>query len=623
MPTYTLENKDTWSKTAVEICSAKGLTKEEIQALGMAAGNFGFAVSDYLVNDNGIDYISKNIFDSGLFVWECANRQTGLTQDQFSIKRSFNTVVELYEYLLSENFVKDVEDADAEAGDLSLFAAGIVEILKSLNFKYQTTPLTADEIGVVAQETYDYYIYNGKEWVGVGSSVDTSRLTNTINIQPTDTVLSDSDYALYKQNPYGTTIVESEGEINTSYRCFEGSNNAFIATSFISDGYIKEITIDSSSPHTITRQTIKLDVPSDVRDTVNHSISIEITLDSNDNPSWTDSEKEKFLNAIEVGNLNRVGLSFPYYGGVADVCATYNGSFSFDSESQAYIFSTAVIPDILLDGDDYSPISLAITVLVNSDNTTSLSFFDTNLRHEEREVNTIVDIYFNAEPGQQGIISSDEASKITLALLHRSLVEIQVGNKLYSFQSGRVIQSSGSVSLDDVIYFSNVEKTDTDVIINTLKIDTQNLTYIITSSIIPKESPNPICYDTNETIDFSFLLGIYVDAGNFGKIQPFKNIDTLLSSEAIKAIIDENYKMFSFNAKVNEDVMTAYMSISYYSVANNSDYYTFKGQVTFLNNGWNTIDVQMQFIHNPTTGSYTNNPGYGFFRYTKETAVGA
>ena len=171
MPTFTLENKDTWSKTAVEICSAKGLTKEEIQALGMAADTFGFAVSDYLVYDNGIDYISKNIFDSGLFVWECARNQTGMTQDQFSIKRSFNTVVELYEYLLSENFVKDVEDADGEAGDLSLFASGVVDTLKSLNFKYQTTPLTADEIGVVFETTYEYYIYNGKEWVGVGNDI--------------------------------------------------------------------------------------------------------------------------------------------------------------------------------------------------------------------------------------------------------------------------------------------------------------------------------------------------------------------------------------------------------------------------------------------------------------------
>nr|DAT71142.1 MAG TPA: hypothetical protein [Caudoviricetes sp.] len=187
MPTYTLENKDTWSKTAVEICSAKGLTKEEIQALGMAAGTFGFAVSDYLVYDNDIDYISKNIFDSGLFVWECASKQTGMTQDQFSIEHSFKTVVELYEYLLSDNFVKDVSDADSDGGDLSLFASAVVDILKSLNFKYHTTPLTADEIGVVAQETYSYTIWNGKEWVKLGEDVVIKEITEEQESHP-DTI---------------------------------------------------------------------------------------------------------------------------------------------------------------------------------------------------------------------------------------------------------------------------------------------------------------------------------------------------------------------------------------------------------------------------------------------------
>lgn len=184
MPTYTLENKDTWSKTVVEICSAKGLTKEEIQALSMAAGVFGFAVSNYLVHDGGIDYISKNIFDSGLFVWECASNQTGETQDQFSIEHSFNTVVELYEYLLSDNFVKDITEADGVGGDLGAFASAIVDILKSLNVKYQTTPLTADEIGVVAQETYSYSIWNGKEWVKVGDDVVVKEITDEQSANP-------------------------------------------------------------------------------------------------------------------------------------------------------------------------------------------------------------------------------------------------------------------------------------------------------------------------------------------------------------------------------------------------------------------------------------------------------
>lgn len=194
MPTLTLENRDTWANTAGEICSAKGLTQEEIQALSMAAGIFGFAVSNLLVHDDGIDYISKNIFDSGLFVWECASNQTGFTQDQFSIKRSFNTVVELYEYLLSDNFVKDVSDADSDGGDLSLFASGVVDTLKSLNFKYQTTSLTADEIGVVFEETYDYYIYTGKDWVKLDNDIVIKEITVEQINNPNDVAFTDEEF---------------------------------------------------------------------------------------------------------------------------------------------------------------------------------------------------------------------------------------------------------------------------------------------------------------------------------------------------------------------------------------------------------------------------------------------
>nr|DAT71140.1 MAG TPA: hypothetical protein [Caudoviricetes sp.] len=141
------------------------------------------------------------------------------------------------------------------------------------------------------------------------------------------------------------------------------------------------------------------------------------------------------------------------------------------------------------------------------------------------------------------------------------------------------------------------------------------------ATILIEESPNPTCYDTNETIDFTSIMAEYqTDITKQGKLRPFTSSDTLLSSAAIKAIIDGNYKMFSFNAKIGDDTMKAYMPISYNSDVN---FYTFKGQVTFYNAVWSTIDVQMQFIHNPTTGSYTNNPGYGFFKFTPETAISA
>lgn len=133
-----------------------------------------------------------------------------------------------------------------------------------------------------------------------------------------------------------------------------------------------------------------------------------------------------------------------------------------------------------------------------------------------------------------------------------------------------------------------------------------------------------LCYDTNETIDFTAIMAEYAaDTTKSGKIRPFTSSDTLLSTDAIKKIIDGNYKMFSFNAKIGANEMKAYMPISYYSELNSSNFYTFKGQVTFLNSGWNTIDVQMQLIYDSTVGIYSNNPGFGFFKYTAETAISA
>lgn len=131
-----------------------------------------------------------------------------------------------------------------------------------------------------------------------------------------------------------------------------------------------------------------------------------------------------------------------------------------------------------------------------------------------------------------------------------------------------------------------------------------------------------LVYDTNETIDFTSIMAEYIaDTTKSGKIRPFTSNDTLLSAEAIKSIIDGNYKMFSFDAKIGENVMRAYMPVSYLSSTSVMNYYTFKGQVTFFNNNvWNTIDVQMQIACNPTTGAYINNPRFGFFKYTVETS---
>lgn len=210
----------------------------------------------------------------------------------------------------------------------------------------------------------------------------------------------------------------------------------------------------------------------------------------------------------------------------------------------------------------------------------------------------------------------------TLNIIQRSikLTDNSTSGTFTDYEISTLQNGTKQIELNNEIY--KLSSTGADSITFTSLAGKKHINIVISTKAwtLVEESPNPTCYDTNETIDFTAIMAEYAaDTTKSGKLRPFTSNDTLLSSAAIKAIIDGNYKMFSFNAKIGENEMKAYMPISYYSEANSSNFYTFKGQVTFLNNGWNTIDVQMQFI----AGTYTNNPGYGFFKYTAETAISA
>ena len=210
----------------------------------------------------------------------------------------------------------------------------------------------------------------------------------------------------------------------------------------------------------------------------------------------------------------------------------------------------------------------------------------------------------------------------TLDIIQRSikLTDNSTSGTFTDYEISTLQNGTKQIELNNEIY--KLSNTGADSITFTSLAGKKHINIVISTKAwtLVEESPNPTCYDTNETIDFTAIMAEYAaDTTKSGKLRPFTSSDTLLSSAAIKAIIDGNYKMFSFNAKIGENEMKAYMPISYYSGVNSSNFYTFKGQVTFLNNGWNTIDVQMQFF----AGTYTNNPGYGFFKFTAETAISA
>lgn len=133
-----------------------------------------------------------------------------------------------------------------------------------------------------------------------------------------------------------------------------------------------------------------------------------------------------------------------------------------------------------------------------------------------------------------------------------------------------------------------------------------------------------LVYDTNETIDFTSIYTEVLSGGNnSGKIRPFTNSDTLLSTEAIKAIIDGNYTQYSFNAKVGQKIMKAYMQLNYFIQSTPTLYYTFKGRITIPDpsgsTAWADIEVQMQI--KKEGNAYGNVPGVGYFRMTRVDVV--
>lgn len=174
MPTHTVANSSDWNDSAREILIAKGLTTSQVGECTTMLTMGGFAVMDY--NEAGT--VGKNIFENNMFSYENTSIVDG---EKKGIIYTATSITELYEYLFSDEWAEKA----AELYSLQLEEVQTMrDTLKSLNFKYQTTPLTADEIGVVFETTYEYYIYNGKEWVGVGNDIVIKEITNEQESNP-------------------------------------------------------------------------------------------------------------------------------------------------------------------------------------------------------------------------------------------------------------------------------------------------------------------------------------------------------------------------------------------------------------------------------------------------------
>lgn len=157
IPTITSENQGTYEPIIEGALNSKGLTEEQVTNCVLVLSMGAFMV----LNLNSDGDIAKNIFENNMFSYELTIMTDG---EKKSIIYTATSITELYEYLFSDEWAEKA----AELHGIELEGIQTMrDTLKSLNFKYQTTPLTTDEIGVVFETTYDYYIYNGKEWVNL------------------------------------------------------------------------------------------------------------------------------------------------------------------------------------------------------------------------------------------------------------------------------------------------------------------------------------------------------------------------------------------------------------------------------------------------------------------------
>ena len=157
MPTLNATTSSDWNDSARKILTAKGLTTSQVGDCTTMLTMGAFAVEVY--DEAGI--VNKNIFENNMFSYELTEMIDG---EKKGIIYTATSITELYKYLFSDEWAEKA----AEFYGLELEEVQTMrDTLKSLNFKYQTTPLTADEIGVVFETTYEYYIYNGKEWINL------------------------------------------------------------------------------------------------------------------------------------------------------------------------------------------------------------------------------------------------------------------------------------------------------------------------------------------------------------------------------------------------------------------------------------------------------------------------
>lgn len=181
---FTAENLVEFQPKFQEILKSKGFDNELIINLFLLASSFGLMSGNVDIIDNSDRTLSINMYDNGKYIFK-NNFISQILQQNEPIEDEFNTIDKLYNFI--NNLLIEASNKDEELKQTidSMTA-------NNLECKYTNEPLNDSNLFLNVVEgpiepkgtgVYQYYIYNGKEYIELGGkSGATENIVKEINL---------------------------------------------------------------------------------------------------------------------------------------------------------------------------------------------------------------------------------------------------------------------------------------------------------------------------------------------------------------------------------------------------------------------------------------------------------
>nr|DAT71144.1 MAG TPA: hypothetical protein [Caudoviricetes sp.] len=171
MLTLTDANTNTWISTQESLFDANNRTLDEKEAYTTLA-QLGFAVVEGIQNPTNATY------GAGITVYNTYSNNYytfSFEKDDIKIAYDFETLLDLQDYLFSEQYVDDIVELQGgtseEQEKIKTALNKYVSTVKEMGFQCSDSTLSSSQIGLTVKDRFKYYLWNGTEYVETGNKV--------------------------------------------------------------------------------------------------------------------------------------------------------------------------------------------------------------------------------------------------------------------------------------------------------------------------------------------------------------------------------------------------------------------------------------------------------------------